>query len=388
MREIPFDALKVAPKRVGKGGFANVFQGEWNNGKVAVKMLLLTGDVGKNMVAKISAEAELMRRLSHPNVVTFYGVCTKSPNLCVVTEFCERGSLYDVLQKAAYSKPTLAKQLNWKRRLGMAVDAAAGMSSLHEHGVLHRDLKGSNLLITGDWTVKVADFGLSKHEEAMTSQAGTMAKINPKWLAPEILCGGRGSNATQASDVYAFGVVMWELLAWRLPWMDVRNDEVSALLFVLLIGLRIHLFSITLCPTLQIKKRVIAGKRLPVPAVEELLGPLISDLAALEQYKALMERCWAQEPARRPSFEDVVKELKVLLARPEKRVPKVKQLRAPGEKRGSKAGVQKKRQRPASPPPGQGGSTAVSTWRSGVMARALSSVVAAVGSTSSKRSKK
>ena len=103
-------------------------------------------------------------------------------------------------------------------RLNMCLDAAKGMMYLHssEPPIIHRDLKSPNLLVDKHWRVKVCDFNLSRVMEE-TVVLSSMAASNPRWLAPEILS-GRGY--TYSSDVYSFGIIMWEFLTWRVPWHE------------------------------------------------------------------------------------------------------------------------------------------------------------------------
>uniref|UniRef100_A0A151UG32 Serine/threonine-protein kinase CTR1 n=1 Tax=Cajanus cajan TaxID=3821 RepID=A0A151UG32_CAJCA len=115
-----------------------------------------------------------MKRLRHPNVVLFMGAVTRPPNLSIVTEFLPRGSLYRLLHRPN-------SQLDERRRLKMALDAARGMNYLHNCTpvVVHRDLKSPNLLVDKNWVVKVCDFGLSrmKHSTFLSSRstAGTVS---------------------------------------------------------------------------------------------------------------------------------------------------------------------------------------------------------------------
>ena len=175
--------------------------------------------VPKAHIEKMLQEASLMASLQHPNVVHLLGFCISPP--CMAVEYCPRGSLYDVLAQAR-TDPEGAKRLSWIRRLRMAKDVAAGMLHLHSRTppILHRDVKSPNILVTADLTVKVADMGLSKlAEEAQGgSKVSTMGGgANPRWLAPEIL---DGQKASMESDVFAFGVVLWEMLTWELPWSE------------------------------------------------------------------------------------------------------------------------------------------------------------------------
>ena len=125
----------------------------------------------------------MMASMRHPNVVMYLGVCTDPP--LVVTEYCARGSLCDVLKRAGHS-PATAAALDWPRRLAMALDAAKGMTYLHSSDppVIHRDLKSPNLLVDRHWRVKVCDFNLSRvlEESAVVS--------SPYWIATVTGAGG------------------------------------------------------------------------------------------------------------------------------------------------------------------------------------------------------
>ena len=196
---------------------------------VAVKVFHLPGGVhaaefASALHSKIYGEAALLAALRHPHIVSFLGLCTEPP--CIVTELCAHGSLLDVLKRAR-TTPAVAAELTWPRRLRMALDAAAGMLYLHARSppLIHRDLKSPNLLVDASWRVKVADLGLSKVLEEVTAPAGASGTAgvpgNPRWLAPEVMEGGRPSPAT---DVFSFAVVMWELVTWELPWSGTTNN--------------------------------------------------------------------------------------------------------------------------------------------------------------------
>ena len=221
----------------------------------------------------------MMAALRHPNVVGFLGVCMGPP--CIVTEYCSRGSLTDVL-RGGKSSPAKAALLDWTRRLNMALDAAKGMLYLHAHAppIIHRDLKSPNLLVDKHWRVKVSDFNLSKLMEE-GSVMSSMAATNPRWLAPEILT---GNNATFASDVYSFAIVMWELLVWDLPWGPTNPWQVVTV--------------------------VTEGGRLDVPERSALPGPDTAEFEGLDAYVGLMRRCWAHNPDDRPTFQEIIADLR------------------------------------------------------------------------------
>lgn len=152
--EIQLDDVELE-ERIGKGAYGEVYRGRLWGTDVAVKRLLsatLTPEVLENLKEEVS----ILSQLRHPNVVLYLGACTAPPDVCIVTEWAEHGSLHEQL----YDRTVPMSAVN---RLGLALQTAQGMSYLHapRHMIIHRDLKSHNLLLTRDYTVKVADFGLT-----------------------------------------------------------------------------------------------------------------------------------------------------------------------------------------------------------------------------------
>ncbi|KAI7844168.1 hypothetical protein COHA_002303 [Chlorella ohadii] len=274
MWEVQWQELNIL-RLIGRGSFGFVYLAEWNYTQVAVKVLVSKDDVAcgemelpDRVMRELQAEAGVMSRMRHPNVVQFMGLVALPPAL--ITEYCSRGSLYDCLA-AARDNPAAAAQLTWHRRLSLAADAGAGLLYLHHRNIIHRD-----------------DFNLSKILEGaqLESSVTSGGATNPIWLAPEVL---EGERATAASDVYSFGMVLFELLTWRLPWTftDMSPFKVGAI--------------------------VRRGGRPEVPPRDQLPGVDTAGWTGLDAYVQLMRDCWAQQPQDRPSFDEVVGRLQGLL---------------------------------------------------------------------------
>jgi len=207
----------------------------------------------------------MLGRLQHPNIVSLLAFCVppQQPPM-VVTELLTKGSLFDVLQKEAFTRP---------ERLVIACDVAKGMLYLHEQGVVHRALKSKNVLIDANKRAKVSDYGIANLRDRshglICCICGAFA-----WMAPEAL---RGENFNATSDVYSFGVILWELMTNEVPWADLQAMQIPGA-----IG--------------------YGGRRLPTPGnwpatVQQLLNSCLDALAA-----------------NRPSFEHIVVQLEKIIS--------------------------------------------------------------------------
>ncbi|KAJ6705613.1 SERINE-THREONINE PROTEIN KINASE [Salix purpurea] len=213
--EIRWEDLKLG-EEIGRGSFAAVYRGIWNGSDVAVK-IYLGNQYKEETLLDYQKEIDIMKSLRHPNVLLFMGAVYSPERLAIVTEFLPRGSLFKTLHK---NSPAM----DIRRRVKMALDVARGMNYLHHRNppILHRDLKSSNLLVDKNWTVKVGDFGLSKWKDAafLTAKSG---RGTPQWMAPEVL---RNEPSNEKSDVFSFGVILWELMTVSVPWVKLNSLEV------------------------------------------------------------------------------------------------------------------------------------------------------------------
>jgi hypothetical protein len=148
--QISLKELKFGP-RIGVGNVGEVYQGTFRGRQVAIKKLLGSWYQNDDMVERFREEILLMSTMNHQNVLMFVGAVfdRDAGNICLVTEICKRGTLYDVLHSE--------EPLSWPRRLKMARDIALGMDYLHNKaGIIQRDLKSQNLLVTKEFDVKIA----------------------------------------------------------------------------------------------------------------------------------------------------------------------------------------------------------------------------------------
>lgn len=194
---------------VGKGGSSLVYRGHLLDGKeLAVKILKPSADILKEFVHEI----EIITTLNHKNIISLYGLCFDK-NLVLVYNFISRGSLEDNL----HGNKKDGDSFGWKDRYNVALGVAESLNYLHngcEEPVIHRDVKSSNILLSDDFEPQLSDFGLASWASTSshincTDVAGTFG-----YLAPEYFMHGKVSDKI---DVYAFGVVLLELLSGRQP---------------------------------------------------------------------------------------------------------------------------------------------------------------------------
>jgi tRNA A-37 threonylcarbamoyl transferase component Bud32 len=218
------------------------------------------------------SELRLLSRIHHPCVVRLLGRCIEvhtEPRLALVMEYIEFGSLGNLLHPLLPDSQQI--ELSWQLRLKFALDATRAMAFLHRNGVLHRDIKSDNFLVASvsldaAVNIKVADFSIGKDLRDRPDR--TSAIISPgtdQYKALEVL---QDAPAMRESDVWSFGVVLWEMATRRLPYTEVRSHEIH--------------------------DRVKNGLRLP-PLEPETLAPF--------GYEHSMRQCWENEPARRPTFD-------------------------------------------------------------------------------------
>ncbi|KAL2261244.1 hypothetical protein VTK26DRAFT_4515 [Humicola hyalothermophila] len=192
---------------IGKGAFGSVYKAfNWGTGEaVAVKQIKLA-DVPKSELRMIEAEIDLLKNLHHDNIVKYIGFVKTADCLNIILEYCENGSLHSICK--AYGKFP-------ENLVGVYMTQVLhGLQYLHDQGVIHRDIKGANILTTKDGTVKLADFGVSTSTLAGPDKEAQVVGT-PYWMAPEII---QLSGATSASDIWSVGCTVIELLQGKPPY--------------------------------------------------------------------------------------------------------------------------------------------------------------------------
>ncbi|XP_021842854.2 probable serine/threonine-protein kinase PBL28 isoform X1 [Spinacia oleracea] len=196
---------------VGKGGFGWVYKGTLRSGEVvAIKKMQLPPVKAAEGEREFRVEVDILSRLDHPNLVSLIGYCADGKHRFLVYEYMQNGNLQDHLNSE--------RKMDWSTRLKVALGAARGLAYLHSSSavgipIIHRDLKSTNILLSTNFDAKISDFGLAKlmpegqETYATANVLGTFGYFDPEYTST--------GRLTLQSDVYAFGVVLLELLTGR-----------------------------------------------------------------------------------------------------------------------------------------------------------------------------
>ncbi|KAF9155886.1 copper transport protein ctr1 [Actinomortierella ambigua] len=260
-------SLLVLGAKLGSGTFGIVHQAQYGDQPCAAKAFFVSqSELERKTIDK---EISVLQRLRFRHVIQFYRTHEQNDSIYILMELAEKGSLAQAINKG------YLKCDDWVTKIRLAHEIAQGLAYIHQEGVLHRDLKSANVLLTKHMEVKLADFGLAQIR-SMASTASSVSGQTSKgaagtlrWLAPELLYAAMPRYSTK-SDMYALGMVMWEMAAdCTRPFKDQHDDGLIAL-------------------------HVKNGRREQLPVETPL------------EYRKEVERCWAQDPCDRPNAGNVI----------------------------------------------------------------------------------
>ncbi|XP_061822958.1 protein tyrosine kinase 2aa isoform X4 [Nerophis lumbriciformis] len=253
---------------IGEGQFGDVHQGVYNipdKPSLAVAIKTCKNCTSDSVREKFLQEALTMRQFDHPHIVKLIGVITENP-VWIIMELCTLGELRSFLQVRKYS-------LDLATLILFAYQLSTALAYLESKRFVHRDIAARNVLVSSIDCVMLGDFGLSRYMEDSSYYKASKGKLPIKWMAPESI---NFRRFTSASDVWMFGVCMWEILMYGIkPFQGVKNNDV--------IG------------------RIENGERLAMPP--QCPPTLYS----------LMTKCWSYDPSKRPRFTELKTQLSAIL---------------------------------------------------------------------------
>ncbi|NXY16787.1 EPHA8 protein, partial [Atrichornis clamosus] len=273
-REIEASRIKIE-KVIGSGESGEVCYGRLKlpgKREIPVAIKALKAGYTEKQRRDFLSEASIMAQFDHPNVIHLEGVVTRSKLVMIVTEYMENGSLDTFLRKHD-------GQFTIIQLVGMLRGIGAGMRYLSDLGYVHRDLAARNILVNSNLVCKVSDFGLSRilEDDPDAAYTTTGGKIPIRWTAPEAIAYRKFSSA---SDVWSYGIVMWEVLAYgERPYWNMTNRDVI--------------------------NSVEEGYRLPAP------------MGCPTTLHQLMLDCWQKDRGERPRFSQIVGVLDKLIRNPD-----------------------------------------------------------------------
>ncbi|XP_078392863.1 serine/threonine-protein kinase A-Raf-like [Cetorhinus maximus] len=203
-------------KRIGAGSFGTVYKAKWH-GDVAIKILKVTYPTPEQLQA-FKNEVQVLRKTRHVNILLFMGFLTK-PQMAIVTQWCESSSLYRHLH-------VLETKFDTFQLIDIARQTAQGMDYLHAKNIIHRDLKSNNIFLHEGLTVKIGDFGLATVKSRWSgSQQVEQPSGSILWMAPEVIRMQDNNPYSFQSDVYAYGIVLYEIMTGTLPYSHINNRD-------------------------------------------------------------------------------------------------------------------------------------------------------------------
>lgn len=254
--QVPYSQLQFH-KEIGVGSFGKVYAGQWCKQTVAIKSI--DGKLSNEEHEQFVREVQIMVRLRSPHIVQLYGACLESERHCLVMEYMEQGSL-----DRALSNGLLTQQ----DQRNIAIETAKGLLFLHAREMVHCNLKSNHIFLSKNGA-KLSDFGLSKVNYPSIKNA-TEKNEAIAWQAPE--CLDLHPKFTPESDIYAYGMVLWEMLTGKKPFVQYKDQA-------------------------ELLKARLSGELETIP----------SELPSV--YKNIIQGCWQKTSDKRPSLQSIINQL-------------------------------------------------------------------------------
>ena len=219
VHKISYESLGLG-KKIGQGGFSEIFESQWMGIPVAVKVIF-DPNINEALLEEFNNEIEKLFILRHPYIIQLYGITDSEKNqkLAVITELAPKGSLFDYLHKNSKTKNNLS--LEFKNKITKQL--VHTMAYIHSRGYVHRDLKTQNILLDKNLDMKLCDFGLTKLKSELNSGSGQFAGT-PCYMAPELF---DRKFYDDKIDVFAFGTVVWEIYTQKIPYFNCEALEIK-----------------------------------------------------------------------------------------------------------------------------------------------------------------
>ncbi|KAG0252561.1 hypothetical protein DFQ27_007993 [Actinomortierella ambigua] len=243
---------------IGAGAYGQVFNARWGKRRVAIKKFHVSkADVKQELT--IQTEVQLLERLRDRHIIQFYGTTYHDGMLILVMDYADGGSLQGAIKRGT---------LDWPAKIRIAQEIVRGLDYIHQENVLHRDLKSGNVLLTKAMEAKLCDFGMATVKVTSASRSNGTLKGTFRWMAPELLTSS--PKYSTKSDIYALGMVMWEMAAnCTIPFKNQADHFV-------------------------VMSIVRNGEREKLPRFTP------------PEYRAWVERCWHPVAAKRPEAGDMI----------------------------------------------------------------------------------
>lgn len=275
-KKIDINTLTIV-KKLNSGSFGDVYSAKdkETGANYAVKVIKLE-DNHKQLKQMINREIGIMSHVDHPTIIKFYGYSMTdfegNNNVSIVMELAQKGTLADALMNEQNSLAD-DKYDNTAKQI-ILIGIARGMMYLHQHQIVHQDLKPGNILLDENLRPHLTDFGLSKFIGNEKNTIHSKACGSIFYMAPEVI---KEENFNFKADVYSFGILMYEVISQAVPYPDFQNKKMNEYLFF---------------------QKVVNNNYRP-----EFKYPMKKSI------RNLIERCWSEDPKLRPTFEEIFNKL-------------------------------------------------------------------------------